>query len=603
MYVTKRKRVVRLPNREIDFGAWKLTDFIMPDCFASRAVFAEAWGRLSQFFAENPDYARKIEKTIGLDAMVIKEIWNVVNVKVKYRGDDPVFQTPDFWLCFPSDTIVSGASVKISDISVGEKVLDIDGEHSTVIRTFKRWYSGDLIEVKAVGLLPVRMTPDHPVLVVKRLKCGKNRLCNRFLKNSIPRMCKGCIKFVEHDWSPRFVEAKHLEKGDYLLIPRRKDNRIRKNLPIPLNKRTSYLLGLYLAEGSTSDHQVQLAFGKHETELIEKARAIVEEELGLKASVVEGDTDVIVAFGNKRLKVFFKTMFGSNARNKRIPEFIKELPKDMLWEFIRGYYDGDGCVIKHRGKDYVNIGTSSIYIVYDMIEILAKLGILPSIRKLHDEKIEEINGRKIKFAPVWSISFPINPSELKRMHYRVDENYIYTPITSIRKVPFNGYVYNVSTTSKTYCVPFVVHNCPNETWGMGKGDCEDTTFLLESAIRGFSREAEAYACIGFYVDPFSRKPYGHAWVIYKASFYPKWLWLETTWDTAIVYWSSEREAHRVDRDYEMLGLTEEYVDAHRELIDAMIDYVEAGRWLRIKWMHKGRRVPAALEKIVLPSKF
>ena len=259
MYVTRRKRVVKLPDgREIDFGAWKLTDFIMPDCFASRAVFAEAWGRLSRFFAENPSYASKLEKTIGLDAMVVKELWNVVNIKIAYRHDDPVFQTPDFW------------------------------------------------------------------------------------------------------------------------------------------------------------------------------------------------------------------------------------------------------------------------------------------------------------------------------------------------------------------------QLPNETWGMGKGDCEDTTFLLESAIRGFSKDAEAYAVLGFYVDPYSRKPYGHAWVLYKADFYPKWLWLETTWDTAIsqsvwyvwdpdtlvpVYWFSEREAHRIDRDYEMLGLTEQYVEAWRELIDAMIDYVEAGRWLRIKWMHKGRRVPAALEKIVLPSKF
>ena len=258
MYVTKRKRVIKLPDgKEIDFGAWKLTDFIMPDSYASQAVFAEAWGRLSQFFAENPDYARKIEKIIGLDNMVIKEIWNVVNIEIKYRHDDPVFQTPDFWML------------------------------------------------------------------------------------------------------------------------------------------------------------------------------------------------------------------------------------------------------------------------------------------------------------------------------------------------------------------------PNEVWTQKKGDCEDVSFLLESAIRGFSREAQAYATLGIYLDPFSRKPYGHAWVLYKADFYPRWLWLETTWDTAVpqsvwyvwdpdtlvpVYWFSEREAHRVDRDFEMLGLTGEYVRKHNYLIRAMIDYVEEGVRLNYKFMHKGIRTPRATEKIVLAGK-
>jgi len=98
MFVTKRKRVVKLPDKEIDFGEWDLSDFIMPDSLASKEVFAEAWGRLSQFYAENYSYAKALEKYIGMHNMLVKEIWNVVNIKIKYRYDDLVFQTPDFWL-------------------------------------------------------------------------------------------------------------------------------------------------------------------------------------------------------------------------------------------------------------------------------------------------------------------------------------------------------------------------------------------------------------------------------------------------------------------------------------------------------------------------
>ncbi|RLE36890.1 hypothetical protein DRJ17_07700 [Candidatus Woesearchaeota archaeon] len=256
-YVAKRKRVVHLNNREIDFGDFYLSDFIIPNSLASHEIFAYAWGRLSKFFAENPDYARKIEKIIGLDNMVVKELWNVVNVKVKYRGDDPVFNVPEFW------------------------------------------------------------------------------------------------------------------------------------------------------------------------------------------------------------------------------------------------------------------------------------------------------------------------------------------------------------------------ELPNEAWSLG-ADCEGTSFLLESAILGFKRDAEAYACLGFYVDPYSRQVYGHGWVIYRPEprFYDGWLWLESTLESAVsqsvwyvwnptylvpVYFFNSKEAYRIDKDYEILGLDEKYVEAYKDLIKIMIDYVEAGKWIPHKWMHKGRRTPKTMEKIILPK--
>jgi len=259
MYVTKRKRVVKLPDREINFGDWKLTDFIVPECLATHEVFAKAWGRLSDFYRMYPNYAITLEKYIGFHNMLIKEMWNVVNLEIKYRHDDPIFQTPDFWLL------------------------------------------------------------------------------------------------------------------------------------------------------------------------------------------------------------------------------------------------------------------------------------------------------------------------------------------------------------------------PNEAWTQKHGDCEDTTFLLVSAIEGFLESIKVnnkiYACIGFYIDPYKNVAYGHAFPIYKAEFYKDWLWLESTLESAVsqstwyvwtpqylipVYFFNKREAHRIDRDYELLGLDEKYVEAHRDLIYEMIDYVEFGRWSKVKWMHKGRRVPVLLSTLVVP---
>jgi len=158
---------------------------------------------------------------------------------------------------------------------------------------------------------------------------------------------------------------------------------------------------------------------------------------------------------------------------------------------------------------------------------------------------------------------------------------------------------------------------PNETWKQLMGDCEDTTFLLLSAIynvkRGWesaddiAKEAVEYGCIGYYID-YQGNVYGHGFCIRKTSKIAsgRWLWIETTLEDEVpqsiwyladfsklipVYFFTDKECYRIDKDFGLLGLTEDYVEEHRDLIDAMIEYVETGKWLKVKWMHKGRRVP------------
>jgi len=150
--------------------------------------------------------------------------------------------------------------------------------------------------------------------------------------------------------------------------------------------------------------------------------------------------------------------------------------------------------------------------------------------------------------------------------------------------------------------------------------CEDSTFLLVSAVEGFLKtirtENKIYACLGFYIDPYTGQIYGHGFPLYKAEFYDGFLWLESTFESAVsqsvwyawtpqylvpVYFFNSSEAHRIDKDYRLLGLDEKYVDAHKDLIKIMIDYVEYGKWTPQKWMHKGKRTPRVSEKIILPK--
>ena len=54
MYVARRKRVIRLQDREVDLGDFFLTDFVCPNCFAAEQIMWEGWDRLTEFHKEDP---------------------------------------------------------------------------------------------------------------------------------------------------------------------------------------------------------------------------------------------------------------------------------------------------------------------------------------------------------------------------------------------------------------------------------------------------------------------------------------------------------------------------------------------------------------------
>ena len=165
---------------------------------------------------------------------------------------------------------------------------------------------------------------------------------------------------------------------------------------------------------------------------------------------------------------------------------------------------------------------------------------------------------------------------------------------------------------------------PNETWSQRQGDCEDISFLLQSVIEHILEfdgssdpSAWSYAVIGYYFD--GENYYGHAWVLYRSDkIVPKdrWAWIETTLESEVpqhiwylwrpeelipVYWFNSRVSYMILEDHDMLGLSKDYVEKHKAMIEAMIDYVEVGRRLKVKWMHKGCRTPKISEKLYVNS--
>jgi ATP-dependent DNA helicase DinG len=74
--------------------------------------------------------------------------------------------------CFPAGTLIrtSQGHKPIETITVGDRVWTHKRRYRTVTTVMAREYAGDLVEVHTDGTVPVRMTPEHPVLTTRHAK-------------------------------------------------------------------------------------------------------------------------------------------------------------------------------------------------------------------------------------------------------------------------------------------------------------------------------------------------------------------------------------------------------------------------------------------------
>ncbi len=165
----------------------------------------------------------------------------------------------------------------------------------------------------------------------------------------------------------RLVPRRRHRGGDYLLIPRLQGSVNVKELDIssfttehgrlttlakgyplcfPVNKYTTWLLGLYVAEGSSSSRAF-FALGKHERALAAELCGVVR-RLGYSPCVYEAQTSLTVEICSRVLARALSVWCGRGAHNKQVPHFIlHHKNKEVLSAFLDGYWAGDGCV-EHR---------------------------------------------------------------------------------------------------------------------------------------------------------------------------------------------------------------------------------------------------------------
>jgi len=397
--------------------------------------------------------------------------------------------------CFPPDELVITAEGIVSIAVIGEgddDVLSHAGQFKKVQKIFKRPYSGWLTYIKAVGLMPIRCTPEHPILV---------RQHDTLLKYN------GAERRFHPD---NFVPAKELKQFDLVMVPRIKGivdietvcmngGPKSKHLgEVELDLDLCAVIGIYLAEGAIRLDQRTTQFTMHKDE-IEQSDLLKRWAHGVGLSthevVVNGSRTVYI-FG-KALSGWLKAEFGSGAFDKRLPGWFLLLPFDKQLKTLEYYFLGDGTFNTGQSSNVeASSRSEALTRMIQLILIRNGYGAALSVGDDHGLpryrlSISGVYGEHL--ANLWG---KILPTKKRRYnHIRIDDNYAYFPIKDVSWGKYDGDVFNLEVEEDhTYCAPCVVHNCMVEKdalVGVIARACQplDVPYF---ACRGYSSDSEMW---------------------------------------------------------------------------------------------------------------
>jgi hypothetical protein len=130
---------------------------------------------------------------------------------------------------------------------------------------------------------------------------------------------------------------------------------------------------------------------------------------------------------------------GRMAHNKRVPRVVKDSATEAIERFLETYQAGDGCPTASGGCSY---RTSSTGLADDLQEMLAKLGVCGKATLMARAGSKFRIGDRIatRLHDTWSVIRYSRPQD------------IYLDKNLVRRIPYGGFVYCVSTPLQTILV-------------------------------------------------------------------------------------------------------------------------------------------------------
>lgn len=349
--------------------------------------------------------------------------------------------------CVPENTLILGSEPKfIQDFQSGEFVFGKEGSEVMILEVKNRLINGSLIEIKANGILPVLVTPEHRLLVAKKIWQGTPREERKF-------------RYEIYG----FKSAESLSNNFALVFPKLRENKEWKE-PFKCSDELMEFLGLFLAEGWVNTNPrfskgkkvgqkgiISLTFGKHERELIDRTKNLIRELFGKYLNEKELRTTVQLQFYSVKLANWL-SKFGQGANRKKLPEFIMGLnKKEKIHNFLLGFMKGDGFV----NERYVQLTTSSLGLALQLQKLLSRIDVFGRLYMTRRKGTSTIEGREVYIQDLFNIRVSgadydfflkrKKKKEIKKIYYGEDKDNFYLSVRGTERKGYKGRVYNFET--------------------------------------------------------------------------------------------------------------------------------------------------------------
>lgn len=390
-----------------------------------------------------------------------------------------------------SKVLTDAGERAISEIQPGDRVYTHTGKLQRVTNTQVSSHNGELLKIHVGGGV-TEVTPEHPYLVAKSQQDPVTR--RKSLVGKPEWIKAGAIQpgdlllvpkntyvnvgtCIEIDLSKYMPNAKVSSDGTLVAPEAHRVSWIRRVLP--LNEPIAFALGLYVAEGNSTEKAVYFTLNAKEPALVDAVRALAD-ALHMYVRVYKAkDSTNNVCLHSRVLADAFASLFGERGTKKHVPQEILNAPREIQQAFISGVIAGDGSVPAFKtGAVSVTVSSVSERLISDLRTLLLMQGVysqeytyatsVSGFRSDRPQHRLDVNGTQAAKVASWLygrkgdlLRARTDAAKQLKSHVLEDEEYFYVPVRSIDRVTFIGDVYNLEVEGEhTYQVRrFATHNC------------------------------------------------------------------------------------------------------------------------------------------------
>lgn len=349
--------------------------------------------------------------------------------------------------CFIAGTLIQTDKglLPIENVKISDMVLTHTNTYQKVEKIGNQ-PSNNIIKIKLMGSPVITTTENHPFYVRKSKKDYSYYIDENGDKKRHNN--KGMLE-------PEWLQAKDLKKGYYVGFSINKEN---KN-PKGLTECECYLIGRYIADGyineshrphrkNSYNHKVIYCIGKGKLDNFKKN--VTEYHVCAKTDKTVTKCEII----SQRLVDLCKEC-GRGAINKTIPQFVMDLPPNLLEKVIDGYMSGDGCFsVNYKAT------TISKTLAYQLQQAVAKVyGTYAKVYFSKRPSTHIIEGRIVNQHDTYIVQF--QKKTRKQDKYIYQDGMLWIPFVESETIEATETVYNmqVANDNSYTAYNFTVHNC------------------------------------------------------------------------------------------------------------------------------------------------